>query len=320
MLFPTETTFSPLAGGDSGTYQTLSRMRDLVGASQGQPEVRAAVLSALRGVRERDAGGEVAALFDWVRSHFRYTLDPVDVELVQAPRYMLETIRREGIVHGDCDDAALLFAALAETAGYQTRFVVQGPDAGDFSHVLIEVLIDGAWVPVDASQRQFSIGWKPHREVTREEREMRTLGQTDASAYELQRAGEQEGYAADAEAVWSEYLGVPQAQVIATAAPNGWARTAPVVEAGFSLADLFGGLREIGETAVPLLERYGVVKPITGYTAAGKPMYAGQVAPVGGVPGAFFSQATAPVLFGLNAWQLLLLGGGALVVFVIARR
>lgn len=288
MLFPNATTETPLLPADWGADQTVSVLRSLVESSRALPIVRAAALEALQDAASSDEPDQLSALLDWVRDRVRFVQDPADVEYVQSPVYLLETIRKEGVAYGDCDCSAGLFAALAESVGYPTRFVLQGGEPGEpFSHILVETETRGGWVAVDASQQHSGLGWKPRAGVSRERAEVRPMLKMGHGLGQAEDTGETD--------MWG----------------------------GFS--DFFGSLAEaagaVAKTTLPLLERYGVTKPVVGYTAQGAPIYAGAVLPAGGVTGAAYTALTQPTsIGGLTGTQLLMIGGGALVLLLVFRK
>lgn len=351
----------PLLTGDAGAWQAVRHMRRMVDEAKVHPDTRAAVLDALHGHREKDQEAEVSALFEWVRERVRFVRDPHGVEYLQHPAsYLLRQIREEGQAFGDCDDASMLFASLAETAGYPTRFKVQAPPGDQFKHVLVEVLIRGRWVPFDASQRRHEGGWQPSAWVEREDVEatMPHDEEVEPMQYEVRVNGM--GQAMSPMGGMAKYRAFPffkraicppeargdmmyagatppaPAPAISrihrygrvgafmrtragratgvglgqepttTAQPSGW------------LAQITGAVTQVAESAVPLLERYGVLKPRV-YTPTGVKYYTPPV-PVGGAPGAAFQAMTAPVAFGLTGTQILLLGGGALVLLMMMPR
>ena len=354
-----------LAGGDAGVHQTVQRMRSLVDAAKTLPETRAVVLAALRGIREKDTLGEVTALYEWVRDHVRFIRDPVGVEYLQTPAYMLRQIAQEGMAAGDCDDASTLFAALAETAGYRTKFRMQAPPGTTFKHVLVDVQIKGGWVSFDPSQRHHGPGWRPTVLVEREHVE--GLGMHDEDEpmeYEVQYEGDGLGQVATAlrrhpffstfcppEARGDMLIGRPvppqpppekipprwrhygkigaklRQRAGARVLPMGlsaWDEnglgqeaTAPAQPSGW-LAQITGAVEQVATSAIPLLERYGVLRPRV-YTPTGGKVYTPPV-PVGGAPGAAFQAMTSPLAFGLTGTQIMLLGGAALALMMFLPR
>lgn len=288
-----------LAAGDSGTAQTVRLMRDLVDRYQAHPRIRAAVLSAVRDSPGKEPIAELHALLEAVRARVRFTRDPVSVELVQSPARMLEVADREGMAFGDCDDIATLFATLAEAAGYPTRFLVQGPAGEPFSHVLVEVEVNGQWIAVDPSQSSYSIGWKPSTGIGREWRE------SMVGRYRVNRNG--------------DMLPLPEIAPVPALGAGRLGLGQDQEESGFwdSLSEFTGSLAKAAGESLPLLERYGVVKPIVGYSSTGQPIYAAATLPAGGAAGAAYTAATQPMVGGLTLPQLLLLGGGILLVVLM---
>jgi Transglutaminase-like superfamily len=87
---------------------------------------------------------ELQALYIWVREHVRYRKDPFGLEWLQKPE---RTVSERA---GDCDDMAILLAALAGALGHQWRFVTVGPASGSQRHIAAQVSADGvAWVTLD---------------------------------------------------------------------------------------------------------------------------------------------------------------------------
>lgn len=368
MLPYRSTTLEDLPAGDAGVELTLRRMRRAVEAAKTDPAMRAAVLEALRGVREKDQLAEAQSLFEWVLDRTRFTRDPRGVELLQEPPYLLRQIRKEGVAYTDCDDAAMLFAALAETAGYPTRFRVQGGPGRDYSHVLADVLLNGRWISFDASQRRRGPGWRPGAGVAREaveglamrwqengkpeaeiqyEREelgqgafglRRFIGRTRPKEIQISpiERGLPPGLAKRLPPWFQHYKGPPgfcppEARgdgMLRHMGPgsglaehlepdNGLGQEVQAQPAGW-LAQITGAVTQVAEAALPVLERYGVVKPRV-YTPTGARIYTPPI-PVGGVPGAAFQFATTPVAFGMTGTQLLLLGGAALALLLFLPR
>jgi len=158
---PRPTFLADLPAGPRGTEQTLALMRRLVLLYSRDQHVRETALSLTRDLRPKDWLGEVRALFEYVRDHIRYSRDIQGVETVQIPAVTLD------LAQGDCDDKSTLLAALLASVGHKTRFVAVGYSRpGAYSHVFVEVFVDGAWMPLDATVLQ-PLGWAPRAAVAR---------------------------------------------------------------------------------------------------------------------------------------------------------
>jgi hypothetical protein len=150
--------------GDRGIERTLHEMRRLVLASARDPSVIDWAQSIVRFVPERDPDGCARAFLGWVRSHTRYTEDPVDVELVKSPAVMLAEWRSKGRIAADCDDQVTLLAAGMHAVGVPTEFVVVAADAStpdDFSHVLLQYAGTSGWTTMDPIVRGTGLGFVP---------------------------------------------------------------------------------------------------------------------------------------------------------------
>lgn len=150
-----------LLPGDQGTRQTLEAMARLSREGAKELEVRAQAIAIVKraGIHPNDLVGEIRALFEFVRDRVRFLRDPVDLELVQAPRVTL----RNGV--GDCDDKATLLAALLRAIGHRARIafraVATRPQAPSvFSHVYVVTDVDGRRLALDPTHRRTPLGWQ----------------------------------------------------------------------------------------------------------------------------------------------------------------
>lgn len=151
--------------GAAGTEAKLRVMRRLVEESVRDPAFRSAALRIVRDARvpERDADGEIRAISRFVRS-MRYQRDPALAELFVEPRTLARLVAAGSPdAAGDCDDSAMLGAALHEALGRRTRFAVGGDEPGRWRHVWIEVEHPRrGWIAVDDVVRGLAPGtWRP---------------------------------------------------------------------------------------------------------------------------------------------------------------
>lgn len=145
-------------GGDIGAMQTLRRMQRLVNVSLGDPLVIETARSIVEGagVQGRDEIGKYIAIRDWMEEHLSFLPDPLGVELLSTPRYMLTQIRQKQYVSGDCDDAAILGAALGKAVGLRAKFRALGfvSKRRPFQHVYTLLLVRGQWANLDTTRSQ----------------------------------------------------------------------------------------------------------------------------------------------------------------------
>lgn len=95
-------------------------------------------------VTSGDYASEVLALTYWVCQNTRYVSDPTDVELVKDPERLIQT------GSGDCDDIAVLCAALLMAIGKRVAFMMVAFKNNPMpSHIFAVVQTPNGWVPVD---------------------------------------------------------------------------------------------------------------------------------------------------------------------------
>ncbi len=132
-------------------------MRGIVRASLRSPDmtVRHKAIQIVDRLPSKDFRAELFAVWNWVDRRIRFVRDIRGLETLQTPERTLE------IGAGDCDDHAILLAALLENLGFRTRFHAVGFAPGRYSHVLSEAWIDGKWVPLETTVKGAYIGWYP---------------------------------------------------------------------------------------------------------------------------------------------------------------
>ena len=129
-------------------------MRALVRASLVDPVVRGKAVELASGERPGHSGRIVSALEGYGRAVFHFTRDPHGVELLHTPAWMLREIAQRGKTYVDCDDAALLLAALGEAVGIPARFVAVAffDRAAPYSHVWVELFDGRGWRILDPTR------------------------------------------------------------------------------------------------------------------------------------------------------------------------
>lgn len=128
-------THERLRPGFAGVEQALEKMRGLLRETQKDKRVRFVAEQIVRRAPGGDRRAEAREIFDFVLRHVRYTRDPSSVELVQDPRVLLQRIERVGWAAGDCDDMALLIAALGHQIALPIVWVLLGPAKDRYEHI-----------------------------------------------------------------------------------------------------------------------------------------------------------------------------------------
>lgn len=86
--------------------------------------------------------------------YLSFVPDPLGVELLATPHYLLTRVRDRQFVSGDCDDAAILGAALGKAVGLPAKFRVLafGSPQLPFQHVYTLLLVRGRWANLDTTR------------------------------------------------------------------------------------------------------------------------------------------------------------------------
>jgi transglutaminase-like putative cysteine protease len=137
--------------GDRGALRTLQVMKQIVNESLIDPYVIGTAKTVVSEVWGKDEIGQVKAIRRWVLEHTRFCRDPRGVELLHTPKWLLKTIELNYYAMIDCDDMAILTAALAKSIGLAARWIVLGfhDPKGPFTHVYTELGTPKGWMAVD---------------------------------------------------------------------------------------------------------------------------------------------------------------------------
>lgn len=143
--------------GEAGTRAVVQTMAQLARQGAVHPIVRTTAARIVASAQGRDGTSQGRLLRTWLSEHVAFLRDPDGVELLHTPLRLLTMIGAGGTVHVDCDDAAILGAALGKAVGLLSRFVVVGfrsPKA-PFQHVWAEVsnpVGSPRWVELDITR------------------------------------------------------------------------------------------------------------------------------------------------------------------------
>lgn len=147
--------------GAKGTRMTLSAMEKMVEQGIRDPRVVLFAQELVRNGPEYGKAAELDSILRGVRRVMRYTPDPLGVETVKTPSFIVQEIKDRGRAVMDCDDASVLTAALVRSIGTPTRFKVIKDSPTEFTHVYLEAFLDDGWVKVDPIARELSLGAAP---------------------------------------------------------------------------------------------------------------------------------------------------------------
>ena len=129
--------------GVAHTADTVKRMAQLARDGSHTYAIRSLATKITHHVPGKDTRGELAAIYQWVRDNIRYRYDPRGLEWIQAPD---RTVQEKA---GDCDDLAILIAALVQAIGHRTRYRTVGKTDKRQSHVHAQAWDGSAWVDMD---------------------------------------------------------------------------------------------------------------------------------------------------------------------------
>lgn len=129
-----------IPGGDAGIEATIVHMRRVAREGARDP----AVLELAARLEGATATGAAQRIRGFLSRSVHFRDDPPGLELVRTPGYMLQELEERGRIEGDCDDVAVLGAALGMAAGMRAQYVLVGfSPAAPWSHVYAELIPPG---------------------------------------------------------------------------------------------------------------------------------------------------------------------------------
>ena len=148
-----------------GTEWTVDHMREIATRAARAPEVADAAAEIVGPASGARAAGRIR---DYLESNVRFEFDPPGVELIRTPELLLAQIRCHGEAFGDCDDVAVLGAALGLAVGLRPSYVLLAfHDTDPFEHVYTELATDSGPVELDTTRPAHL---PPELEIRRAER------------------------------------------------------------------------------------------------------------------------------------------------------
>lgn len=149
---------------DSFNAETISEMTRLAQEASVDPRLAVLAKRIVSGVRSKDYVSELRRIYDWVKQNVRYRQDARLVETLHHPIYMLQN-PQDGF---DCDDHAMLVAALCMALGHGAAFrtvCAERSAPNEPSHVYPLGLINQngrvVAIPLDTTMQSKGFGWEP---------------------------------------------------------------------------------------------------------------------------------------------------------------
>ena len=157
----------------------LEQMRVLALRSTVHPLIHTAARQITQDCANRDDECELEAVYEAVkhgtphvpelRRGVRYVADPHWADHFTAPYRLLMQCAR-GACAGDCDDHAMLVAALLGSIGHPVGFRAWGPKRGEYVHVYAIARTPKKTgeeiVGLDTTVEEAFVGWEPSRGYT----------------------------------------------------------------------------------------------------------------------------------------------------------
>jgi hypothetical protein len=110
-----------------------------------------------------------AMLWEFGKASQQRKADPGNAELIRHPAYTAATIYAEGHFRGDCDDLAVLLAAIAVRLGWNVDLAVSARPGRDWEHVYIMVQdkVGARWETIDPQETDAPLASNAYERIRR---------------------------------------------------------------------------------------------------------------------------------------------------------
>jgi hypothetical protein len=141
-----------------GISGVIGAATDLVARYTGDERLRSLALSITKSVRRHPATGQpdlrnvdliASAIYSWMVRNINYVRDPWNIERIQSPDV---TLRQKA---GDCDDHAILGAALLQSLGIHTGFRIVSRTGNQYDHIYAVYRSPEGWKSFDTTVLKF---------------------------------------------------------------------------------------------------------------------------------------------------------------------
>ncbi len=160
--------------GDDGFFQVSEAgfCPTILGESLGKNADRAYQFG--QQIKGGDSNQRAEKIFIFARNKVRYTPDEDQFgykEFAQNADELATSIDNEGIAYGDCEDYAILLAAMYKGAGFRSAIVLAPGHAAtlvylpeyDKANRILSIDGESGWVWLEATGRNNPLGWMPER-------------------------------------------------------------------------------------------------------------------------------------------------------------
>lgn len=143
-----------LPDGEAGTAATLELMRAIVDdAVMYSPAVQRIASAIVAAAPRRNVPIAIQLLWHFLRDHVLFKRDTFGAEHLRTPDQLLAEIARSSRTAADCDDVAMLGAALLKSMGLPAFFVVASRRRDRvLEHVFFATRVRGQVVPLDPQE------------------------------------------------------------------------------------------------------------------------------------------------------------------------
>ena len=144
---------TPIPNDMRGIAFEILKMKDYVLHFSGDPLVITTARKIVRMCPPKDLRCEQKHIFEWLKAHTRYVLDPRYREVLVTPARLLKEIAQYGVAQEDCDGLATLLATMLHALGHHVRFRFGGTKGIGIHHVWVRAWNGSRWVDMDLAEQ-----------------------------------------------------------------------------------------------------------------------------------------------------------------------
>jgi len=144
---------TPLPDSIEGIRFEINTMKQYVHHFSGDPFVVQVARNLVRSCPDKDWVCEQQTVYEWLKAHTRYVLDPRYKEMLVTPARLLRDILSGGVGMEDCDGLATLLATMLSALGHPVKFRFGGTRGVGIHHVWVQAFNGRRWVDMDLAEK-----------------------------------------------------------------------------------------------------------------------------------------------------------------------
>ncbi len=152
--------------GKKGIEDILKKMRELILETDIKDKdriIKSTARKIIKNIDPKNWKGQLKAIFRWVKSNVKYVRDIHGIEELTRPDILLKSVLEGKEIHSsDCDDIAMLLAAMLRSIGFKVRLEAIALKSNKYNHARVAVQNpdNKRWIVLEGTSKKARVGFR----------------------------------------------------------------------------------------------------------------------------------------------------------------